>query len=99
MTRTHSIESFSIPKTIPGEAIITMAVSVKGMSPSSSCDEILKRGNTATVVVGPVWFSSRYEQRRLWLDYNKNAKTKFPSNLAGELNVEGKKVFIFLETN
>lgn len=97
MTRTHSIESFSVPKTIPGVATITMAASVEVMSPSSSCDEILKKGSRATMVVGPTWFSSPQKKRKLWLDYNEKAKTNFPSDLAGELNVEGKKVFIFLE--
>lgn len=99
MTRTHSIESFVIPKSIPGVTTITMAASVEGMAPSSSCDKVLKRGNNATVVVGPTWFSSRQKQRKLWLDYNKKAKPEFPSTLAGELDVEGKKVFIFLEKN
>jgi hypothetical protein len=97
MTRTHSIEEFIIPEEIPGIATITMAASVTGMSSSSGCDEILKKGNRASVVVGPTWFSSPQKQRKLWLDYSKKAKPEFASDLAGELNVEGKKVFIFLE--
>ncbi len=99
MTRTHSIESFVIPKSIPGITTITMAASVEYMAPSSNFDKVLKRDNRATVVVGPTWFSSRQKQRKLWLDYNNQAKPEFPSTLAGELNVEGKKIFIFLEKN
>lgn len=97
MTRTHSIESFRIPESIPGETSITMAASVEGMSPSASCKEKLKMGDEASVVVGPVWFSSVRKKRRLWLDYNEDAKPEFTSASAGELTVEGKKVFIFLE--
>jgi hypothetical protein len=97
MTKTHSVERFLIPNNIPGETTITMAASVDGMSPSASCEKVLKTGNTAFVVVGPVWFSSVRKQRKLWLDYNENVKTEFQSTLAGELNVEDKKVFIFLE--
>ncbi len=97
MTRTHSIESFLIPEKIPGEATITMANSVIGISTSDNYDEIIKMGNTISVVVGPTWFSSPQKQRKLWLDHDKNFKPEFPSIIAGELDIEDKTVFIFLE--
>jgi len=97
MTRTHSIERFEIPERIPGVTTITMAASVTGIAPSNNSDEVFKSDNSACVVVGPSWFSSPQKKRKLWLDYDKNAKPEFPSAIAGELNVEGKTVFIFLE--
>lgn len=93
MSRTCGIITVEKPTQIPCVTTIQTNKSVEGMTRTQGENEEL------VFVVGPTLFSSPIIERQLAFSEEKRPKLDFKYFTAGEIELEGKKIFLLLEKN
>lgn len=95
MSRTWDLLYIKKPLRLPHTETITCEASVTSFGETSETE----RDGKWWFIVGPTYFGSPIIRRLLCLSKNKEEKTDFTSILAGEVEIKGEVVYLFLEEN